>query len=71
MNAYAHSHSLIPDPQIGFVVSSVSVSEGMTSVELAITTSAPGYVELYLEAGTATGEASLHNYNLLFLRQSL
>jgi hypothetical protein len=41
-------------PQVGFVVMSVSVSEGMASVELGVTASGPGHVRLTLEEGTAT-----------------
>ena len=52
-----YSHPPIPDPQIGFVDMSVSVNEGMASVELSVMASAPGYVELSLGEGTATGQA--------------
>ena len=50
------SHSVISDPQVGFEVSSLSVSEGATSVEVTITASGATFVELYLEDGTAQGE---------------
>ena len=53
----SYSHCPVPDPQIGFVDMSVSVSEAMASVELSVESSAPGYVKLSLGEGTATGQA--------------
>ena len=49
------STSVTPDPQVGFEMSSLSVSEGAASVEVIITASGATYVEMYMEDGTAQG----------------
>ena len=45
----------MPDPQVGFEMSSLFVSEGAASVEVIITASGATFVEMYMEDGTAQG----------------
>ena len=59
-----NSISFTTDPEINFVNASVLVSEGMMMVTISITASAPGYVEFFLEEGTATGEFTIHIFHL-------
>ena len=53
---YEWSHPVLLDPQVGFEIEHVSVSEGAASVEVTITALGAAFVELYLEDGTAQGE---------------